>query len=147
MSESVARPRIASFVILRKDGKIAFVLRQNTGWMNGFYGLPSGKVEPDESYSSAAIREVKEEVGIDVSLNNLQFVHVMHRHENDGADWVDVFFEATKYNGEVVNAEPHMHAEVAWFDPHNLPKNIIPPVRAAIGYIEDGITYGEYGWN
>ena len=44
-----ATPYLASFVIIRKEGKIAFVLRTNTGWMNGYYGLPSGKVEKVES--------------------------------------------------------------------------------------------------
>ena len=64
MSYDTARPYIASYVILRKDGKIAFVLRANTNWMNDHYGLPSGKVENNESYLQAAVREAKEEVAL-----------------------------------------------------------------------------------
>ena len=36
-------PFIAAFVILRRENTVAFVLRSHTSWMNGFYGLPSGK--------------------------------------------------------------------------------------------------------
>lgn len=57
MIYATATPYIASFVILRKAGKIAFVLREHTKWMNGYYGLPSGKVEKNEAFSAAAIRE------------------------------------------------------------------------------------------
>lgn len=71
---NTATPYIASYVILKKDNKAAFVLRSKTGWRNGFYGLPAGKVENDESYIACAIREVKEEVGVDVAALDLKHV-------------------------------------------------------------------------
>lgn len=53
-------PYLAAYLIFRNDeGKIAFVLRENTHWMNGYYGLPSGKVEADERVLVAAAREAK----------------------------------------------------------------------------------------
>lgn len=39
----VARPYVAAFVILRRGSKVAMVLRKNTGWMDGHYGLPAGR--------------------------------------------------------------------------------------------------------
>ena len=144
MTYDTATPRIASYVLVRKNGKMAFVLRENTSWMNDHYGLPSGKVEKNESYTVAAMREAREELGIDVAVEDLRFVHIMHR--NEGADWVDLFFEATKWKGEPVNAEPHMHSELAWLDPKNLPERMIPSVRFAIGQIERGKAFSEFGW-
>lgn len=139
-----ATPYIASFALIRKDGLLAFVLRKNTKWMNGYYGLPSGKTEKDESFSAGAMREVLEEVGITVKPKDLTFAHIMHRSE-DG-DWVDVFFEVTDYEGEVYNAEPHMHEEVAWLDPNNLPDTVIPSLKYALEQIAAGKMYSEYGW-
>ena len=109
-------PNIASYVLSYKNGKVAFVLRSNTDWMNNYYGLPSGKVEKNESYTSAARREAKEETGIDIELTDLKFIHVTHRYEpsKQANDWVDLFFEATKWQGKPYNAEPHMHSELAW---------------------------------
>lgn len=146
-----ATPYLASFVIIRnKEGKIAFVLRSNTGWMNGFYGLPSGKVEKVESFSEAAIREGKEEIGITFKPENARFVHVMHRSTHDEGnntnDWVDVFFEVADFEGEPHNAEPDVHGELAWLDPKNLPENVVPSVRRAIEHIEQGDLYSEFGW-
>lgn len=145
MMYDTASPYIASFVIFRKDNKIAFVLRENTKWMNGYYGLPSGKIEKNESATQAAIREAKEEVGVDLAAENLHPVLVMHRRSED-SEWVDFMYEAESWEGELVNAEPHMHAELTWLDPKNLPENVIPPVRAAIEAIENGQTYAEFGW-
>ncbi len=143
-----ATPYLASFVIIRnKEGKIAFVLRSNTGWMNGFYGLPSGKVEKVESFADAVAREAKEEAGITFDPKNAKFVHIMHRYTPpEPSDWVDVFFEVSNYEGEAYNAEPDVHGELVWLDPTNLPKNVIPAVKQAIGYIEEGIRYSEFGW-
>ncbi len=145
MSFDTAMPFVASYVLLKKDGKLAFVLRSNTGWMNGYYGLPSGKVEKGESYTDAAIREAKEEAGIDILAEDLKFAHIMHRRE--GYDWVDVFFEVTKWKGDPYNAEPHMHSELVWLDPKALPKNTIASVKFALDRVANREKFSEYGWN
>jgi len=137
-------PHTASYVIFKKNDKIAFVLRSNTSWMNGYYGLPSGKVEKDENFINAAIREAKEEVGIVITEANLK--HVLTVHRKEGMEWVDVYFEATAYDGELHNAEPHMHSELAWLDPMNLPDNVISSVKGALQAISESKTYYEYGW-
>ena len=148
MKYNTATPYAATFVILRRHGKIALLLRQNTKWMNEYYGLPSGKVEWDESPTVAAAREAKEEVGVEIVKDDLRFVHVMYRYHKgtEMSTWADLFFEADKWDGEPFNAEPHMHSELAWLDPADLPENVIPPVRAAIEAIESGQLYSEYGW-
>ena len=140
-----ATPYIASFVILKQAGKTAFVLRANTRWMNGYYGLPSGKVEPGETYTQAAVREAKEEAGVDIEPQNLVFVHAAHRHGKD-SEWVDIYFEATQWQGKPYNAEPHKSSELAWLDSLALPNNTVPTVRAALMAIQSGQLYSEHGW-
>jgi ADP-ribose pyrophosphatase YjhB (NUDIX family) len=141
-----ATPYIASYVLLRDGDKMAFVLRQNTSWMNNYYGLPSGKVEKGEPYTAGAQREALEEVGVSIKLSNLRHALTVHRHGTDGTEWVDVYFEVSSWQGEVANAEPHMHSRVDWLDINNLPDNVIPSVTAALQSIQAGTTYSEYGW-
>ena len=133
----VARPYLASFVIVRRGNKIAMVLRANTGYMDGFYGLPAGKVEWDETFTQAAQREAKEEAGVETSLEDLQVVHTVHRRASDQAmqkfqDWIDVYFVAKKWSGEPYNAEEHKSERLDWLSLDNLPDNVVPPVREAL---------------
>lgn len=145
MKYDSATPYIAAHVILRQDDKIAFVLRQNTNWGDGFYGLLSGKVDHGESYLGAAVREAKEEAGVKIEPSNLKYVLTAHRQSDDSV-WVDVVFEATKWQGEAHNAEPDKHSELAWLDPDNLPDNVVPPIRFYLEQIAAGQHYAEYGW-
>ena len=145
-----ARPYIACFVVLRRGSSVAMVLRKNTGWMDDYFGLPAGKVEYGETYSQGAVRESKEEVGVDVLESDLKFVHVAHRHaqnEDKFMDWVDVYFEAFNWQGEPFNAEPEKSDRLEWLDLNNLPDNVVPPQREALLHIARSSSYSEYGWN
>lgn len=149
MSYDTATPYIASYVLVEKDGKICFVLRSNTAWMNGYYGLPSGKVEKTESYHKCAVREVKEEIGLEISENQLEFLHAMQRlqPEEENSEWIDIFFRVKKWEGKPYNAEPHKHSDVVWLDLKDLPDNVIPYTKFALENIQKAEKYSEYGFN
>jgi ADP-ribose pyrophosphatase YjhB (NUDIX family) len=148
MKYATATPFIACHVIVKQSSKLAFLLRNNTAWMNGFYTVPSGKVERGEAFLDATVREVKEEIGVEVRKEDLQLVHTMHRNGyDDNTEWLDLYFEATKYGGTAINAEPESHSELIWLEPKNLPDNVVPCVRFALEQIEAGKAYSEYGWD
>jgi len=147
VSYDTAQPYLAAFVILRKNGKVAFILRSNTGWMDGYYAVPAGKVELGESVITAAVREASEEAGVKVAITDLNAVHTAYRKsDDDTVAWIDVLFEVKKWKGEPNNAEPHKHGELKWLDPENLPENVIPSIKFYLEQIKDGNTYSEYGW-
>lgn len=56
--------------ILIIDNKILLMhrIREVNGKMEEYYVIPGGGVEENETYKEAAIREVKEEIGIDVKI-------------------------------------------------------------------------------
>lgn len=141
-----ATPYLAVYVLLRRGDDIAFVLRSGTDWMNGHYGLVAGKVEKNESFTNAAIREAKEEAGVTIKAEDLRAVLTTQRHHDD-SDWVDVIFEVSTWEGEPYNAEPHMHSELAWLDTNNLPENVIPANVFFLDCIKQGKTYAELGWD
>jgi 8-oxo-dGTP diphosphatase len=145
MKYDSATPYIAVFVIFRKGKKAAFLLRQNTGWMDGYYDVIAGKVEVGETYRQAAIREAKEEAGADIRPEDLTPVLTAHR-KSDDMTWVDMIFEVRTWHGELYNAEPHKHSSLDWLDLDNLPDNIAPPGRYRLEQVAAGNRYAEYGW-
>lgn len=58
------------------------MLRQNTGFLDNHWGLVSGHMKAGESAIEGMIGESKEEIGINISADNLKVVHVMHRITN-----------------------------------------------------------------
>lgn len=139
--------KAACYALFRgESNKLLFVLRENTNFMPHHYGLPSGRVEPDENFLGATTREVYEEVGIKILPSQLRHVHTMHRRADDGRLWVDIFFEVEHWTGEPINAEPHKHSEIKWLDLKNLPNNVVPNHKHALEKIYENITYSEFGW-
>ncbi|MBL7206196.1 MAG: NUDIX domain-containing protein [Candidatus Aenigmarchaeota archaeon] len=60
-------PRVGSAVLVEKDGK--FLLgERNKKNAKGFWVIPGGKVEWGETIEQAAIREIKEETGLDIEI-------------------------------------------------------------------------------
>jgi 8-oxo-dGTP diphosphatase len=133
------------YILIRKQGKVVFVLREHTGWSDGNYAVPSGHVEDNETFKQAACREAKEEVGVDIRPEDLVYLQTVHRKTEKDIR-IDVWFEAIAWTGEPHNAEPHVHSEIAWLDLSKLPENVVPFMSAGLEQIDQKISYGEFGW-
>ena len=135
----------AVYLILeRDDGCILLMRRCNTGYQDGNYNLPSGHVEDGELPKAAMVREAKEEIGIDVAQEDLEFVHASYRPKHDETgNRVDIFFATKKWSGEITNVETDKCDDLKWIDPDDLPVNTTPHVRRIIEDIWEGIMYSE----
>jgi len=58
---------ISTGIAVVKDNKILMVRRQSNDYLGGVYELPGGGVDEGETIIDGAIRELKEETGLDVS--------------------------------------------------------------------------------
>jgi ADP-ribose pyrophosphatase YjhB (NUDIX family) len=149
MSGGIQKANLSVCVILQRkiDNKIAFVMRSNKSWMNHHYSLLAGRVELGEVLADAAIREAKEEGGVDIVRNKLRLKLTMHVRENgEEESWIESFFVASDWVGEPYNAEPDEHSSLEWLDPKKLPENVIPRQREGIIKLLKGDVYAEYGW-
>ena len=136
----------AAYLVLIKEGMILLARRYNTGYYDGYYSLPAGHVEAGELPIDTLVREIKEEIGIDIDRSNAQLGHVMYRTKHDETgDRTDFFFLANGYQGEVINQEPQKCDNVQWFPTGQLPENTIPYIRIVIGKIEQKIVSSELG--
>lgn len=134
----------AAYLILKKDNKILLAKRYNTGYMDGFYSLPAGHLDGNETYRASLVRETKEEIGITIKEDDLTFTHI--GHQNSDKEYVDIFFECTNWEGVPEIMEPDKCDELRWVDPRELPNNVIPYVKNVLeNYMKD-VKYSEFGW-
>lgn len=127
------------------DARVLLLRRFGTGYQDGNYSVVAGHLNGGEPVKAAAVREAREEVGIDVSPRDLDVVGVMHRLSND--ERIDFFLAASVWSGEVSNREPDKCDGLLWADPDALPENLIPYVRRALANYRCRIWFDSYGWD
>ncbi|MEX5633871.1 NUDIX hydrolase [Parafrankia sp. FMc2] len=131
-------------LVLIDDDRVLFGRRQNTGYEDGAYHLPSGHLEAGESVVMALIREAKEEVGITIRPEAVEFAHVMHNSSSGGR--AAFFFMVREWEGEPENREPEKCSELAWFPLDALPEHLIAYCRTALERITADRPFSIYGW-
>jgi 8-oxo-dGTP pyrophosphatase MutT (NUDIX family) len=68
------RTRIIGRVAIERDGRLLCVRHPDRDERGAFWCLPGGKADGDEGVSEAAVRELVEEVGVDVELDGILLV-------------------------------------------------------------------------
>lgn len=105
-------PDIGVGVAVIRDNKILLV-KETAGRNKDCWGMPKGKVDPAENIEQAALRELKEETGLNGNLLKLTGLRSDIRHEQ-----VALFFVFT---AEVIGEEqPRIQdqeeiSEIGWF--------------------------------
>lgn len=128
--------------MINEDNKILLQKRCNTGYMDGMYAIVSGHLEKNESMLSGIIREVKEEIGVELSSDKVEFVCIIRRGDND--DYINSYFKCDNFAGDVKNMEIDKCTELKWFNINELPDNIIPNDKRAIKNMINNIILDEY---
>ncbi len=136
----------AGYVIMKNsEEKVLAVFREHTGYMDGYWALPAGHVEKDELPAKGAIREVEEEVGVEIKLGDLNFAHLMIREAHDiTGERIDIFFQTSNWSGDPRNMEPGKHREIAWINPLDPSTPMIPYEVAVYRHVLNGVSYSEW---
>ena len=127
----------AGAVIVR-EGKILLQRRAD----NGKWGLVGGLLELTETYAQAAVREVREETGLEVALTS--FLGIYHNHamewsNGDRAHTIGAYYTAEIRSGELRTDEESL--ELRFFPPEELPELFAEDHRAALAAYFRGVRY------
>ena len=60
---------------------------------------------------------------------------------------MDIFFEVSRWTGELHNAEPEKCDDVAWLIEAALPQNTLPEIRQVLEKIRGGELYSDFGFD
>ena len=83
--------------VILMDDKVVLIRRKrykNGELIKDYYVIPGGHLDENETFEEAVIREVKEELGIDVKIN----IELLHEYNND-LNVDEKFFECEYLNG------------------------------------------------
>lgn len=140
---------VDAMLILTHQDHVLLALREGTGYCDGKYNVPSGKLEQGETVLDAIVREAQEEIGITLTAEELRHVATVHARNPEGQRRFGLFFTVEHdlaRHGEPVNAEPHKCAKIEWFPIDMLPDNTVPYTAAGIALKLTGATFGLVEW-
>lgn len=102
---------VAAAVIFREDGQYLLGRRGPGTFYPGYWEFPGGKVEPGETPRDALVRELHEELGIEVIKAS---PWIVREHVYEHAHVRLHFFRVTEWRGEL---RDHVHTDLAWQQP------------------------------
>ena len=125
---------VAACALVDADGRVLIAQRPEGKQLAGLWEFPGGKVDPGERPEQALIRELNEELGINVSEACLApFVFASHAY--DSFHLLMPLYLCRRWQGVVVNRE---HAALAWVKPNRLSDYPMPPADAPlVAYLRD----------
>jgi 8-oxo-dGTP diphosphatase len=97
------RPILAASIAVVRDGRVLLAARAHAP-ARGLFSLPGGLVEPGERLADAALRELREEVGVEARIGG--FVGPVEVIERDEADLVLRHFVVCAHWGTWLSGEP-----------------------------------------
>lgn len=114
---------VVACALVDSDGRVLIARRPEGRDMAGLWEFPGGKADPGEKPEDALIRELKEELGIDVTESCLAPL-TFASHGYDSFHLLMPLYVCRKWDGE---AAPREGQELAWVRPNRLAGYDMPP--------------------
>ena len=127
MAATAAKPKpvilVVAVALVDTDGRVLLAQRPPGKSMAGLWEFPGGKVHVDETPEAALIRELKEELDIDVAESCLApLTFASHRYPD--FDLLMPLYVCRRWQGTVMPLEGQ---ELAWVRPPRLADYPMPP--------------------
>jgi 8-oxo-dGTP diphosphatase len=114
---------VAACVLLNPEGRILIAKRPKGRPLEGLWEFPGGKVEPGEAPAPALIRELQEELGIDIAPSDLMpLTFVSHAYPD--FHLLMPLYLCRRWQGELT---AHEGQELLWVRPEDLSAYAMPP--------------------
>lgn len=121
---------VVSIALINENDEILLSKRPNKKHLAGFWEFPGGKVEPYETPETALIREIKEELNIDI---NNKCIAPLSFSEYDYKEFqlLLLLYVCRKWEGKPQSMENN---NLRWVKPNMLRKLKMPPADNSLIY-------------
>ncbi|MCU0796319.1 MAG: (deoxy)nucleoside triphosphate pyrophosphohydrolase [Akkermansiaceae bacterium] len=106
---------VVAGLILDAHGRLLACRRPEEKHLGGLWEFPGGKIEAGESPATALVRELHEELGIDVAVLDFPLSPVVHDYGRGPIRLIPL--ACTIVSG---TPAPHEHSEIRWCPPHEI---------------------------
>ena len=121
---------VASIAIIDANDQILIAKRPNKKHLSGFWEFPGGKVEKGESPEYALIREVKEELNIDIN-NKCIAPLTFSEFDYEKFHLLLLLYVCRRWEGEPMSMEKN---EIKWVKVNTLRQYKMPPADDSLIY-------------
>ncbi len=87
------------------------MVERGKGTLKGLWSLPGGHIEPGEAARAAALREVREEAGVEAELAGLLDIHEVVRRDKQGS--LEAHYLLVVFFGRWLGGEPKAGSDAA----------------------------------
>ena len=108
-------PLIVTAAVITRDDRVLVTRRKKDSHLGGQWEFPGGKMEPGESPEESLVRELQEELGVEIEVAHILEV-VFHRYPE--RDVLLLFYSCELLDGEPWPVDVE---EVAWVSRPELP--------------------------
>ncbi len=135
-TSSGAKPLVlvAACALVDPDGRVLLCQRPQGKTLAGLWEFPGGKLEPGETPEACLIRELKEELDVEVAAACLApFVFASHSYES--FHLLMPLYLCRRWEGAPRALE---HSEIRWLRPSRLAELPMPPAdEPLVAYLRD----------
>ena len=129
-------PRVGVGVVIRRGSEV-LLLRRKGVHGHGTWSTPGGHLEAGEAPEECAVREVREETGVEI--HKVRFLGITNDvFEAEGRHYITLWMEAEYRAGTASVLAEHEMSETRWWSADSLPSDLFLSLR----HLVDGRGYG-----
>lgn len=133
-------------LLLVSNGDLLLGRRANTGYGDGAFEPPSGRLAERETLVEAAVRVAAAQMGIALDPARVSLAHVLH--DVSGAGRMAFFLTVDGWTDEACPPPPvqgtRSYSDFGWYPLTDLPANMIDRARVAVRNYAAGARFSTY---
>lgn len=136
--------KLYNMIMICRGDEVLVLDRAASDWPG--LTFPGGHVEPGESFTASAIREAKEETGLDVK--NVIPYGIVHWASPDGDRYIEFLYKTTDFSGETLDGTDE--GRIFWMKRAQLEKSdrLSPNFEHYLPvFFGDGFTEAFFEWD